>query len=220
MWGRHESVERDAERAPERLVTDGGRDALAERVRGLLYAGEEPVATLPVADGLVVATSHRLLVYTPDGDGPNLRVVEGPNVTGVGRDTTGDDRLRRPTALGVGGGLLATLAGLSFDPENPLETTPTDTGGVGIEGLLSPIQGLLDVVTLVDDLLVAVGVLALLGGLVGLAAYLVGRETTVVVAVAGDDDLRVAAGGTTAEELRSFASTAGVDYNPPSFRSS
>lgn len=181
----------------------------ADPIRALTYDGERIDAELRFSDGALVATSHRLLAVTPDGDGPNLRTVHRPNVTGVGR-ARGGRRFLRPLAATAGVGTLALVGGSLFSVESAADTVPT-TEGFG--GVLGPIRTLLGLVGVVDELLLLVGALLLLVG-VGLAGvWLTVRRPVVVVSRAGSEPMRVPADGVTERRLREFARDADVAYD-------
>jgi hypothetical protein len=182
----------------------------------LTYAGEEPTATLPVRDGVVVATTHRLLVYTPRGDGVVLQTVAAPNVVGLGYTATGNGRWR-PALVAFAAGVAGLLAGQTVSIEPPSVAT-ADSPAVG--GGLETVTAVIGLVGLVDELLTAVGAVALLVAVGLLASDTASRDPRVVVRVAGDDPLTVPAGETDAGRVESFAASVGVDYSPPSFRSS
>lgn len=175
---------------------------------GLLYGGETTVATLAIPDGRIVATSHRLLILTPEGDGPNMRTVDRPNVAGFSRRTNGRQFLR-PTAYAFGGGLTAILLGSTLSLDGLSESVPTDGPAAG---LLGPIGTLLDLVGLLDELLVAVGAIGVLIGSVIATVWLLVRESVIVVRVAGDDSIRVTAGSLDGRRVKRFASEAGFGF--------
>lgn len=177
-------------------------------IDSLLYAGETRRAQLPVSNGALVATSHRLLAVTPDGDGPNLRVVQRPNAEAVGRTTSGR-RFLRPAVWTLGGGTLAVAAGSVLSLQSMADAVPTVEG---FGGVLAPIRTVLSLVGIVDELLLVVGALALLAGVGVVAVWLVVREPVVTVSVAGDEPLRVPAAGVTDRELRAFADDADLQY--------
>lgn len=212
-----ERVETDGETGPDR--DDGG---VGGRIRSLLYAGEEPRAAVPVADGYLVATTHRLLVYTPRDDGANLEVVHGPNATAISHDASGNAQLLQPIVYTVGGGLLLVVLGTMLNVQGMSDAVPSmeGGGGVGVGSILAQIASLLSLVGLLDELMAVAGALALLVGTALTGAYLYTRRSEVVVRVAGESDLRIAAGSTTERETEAFAEEAGVDYSPPSFRRS
>jgi len=191
-------------------------DQTREHVERLTYAGEEPTATLPVRDGVLVATTHRLLVYTPRGDGAVLQTVEAPNVTGLGYATLGNGRWR-PALVAFAVGVASLLVGQTISvapPSVAVADSPVAGGGLGA------VTETIRLVGLLDELATVVGVGALLVAAGLLASDGISRDAQVVVRVAGDDPLRVSAGETDAAAVRSFASSVGVDYSPPSFRMS
>jgi len=191
-------------------------DQTRERVDRLTYAGEEPTATLSVRDGILVATTHRLLVYTPDDDGVVLQTVAAPNVTGVGH-TTGGNRRWRPALVAFAVGVAGLLVGQTLSVAPPsVASADSPVAGGGLDAVTETIR----LVGLLDELATVVGVGASLVAAGLLASDGISRKAQVVVRVAGDDPLVVSAGETDAAAVRSFAASVGVDYSPPSFRSS
>lgn len=191
-------------------------DLTRERVDRLTYAGEEPTATLPVRDGILVATTHRLLVYTPDGDGAVLQTVEAPNVTGLGYATLGNGRWR-PALVAFAVGVASLLVGQTVSVTPP-SVAAADSPAVG--GGLAVVTETIRLVGLLDELATVVGGVALLVAVGLLASDRASRDSQVVVQIAGADSLAVPAGETDATSVESFATSVGVDYSPPSFRSS
>lgn len=168
------------------------------RVDELLFDGESVRERVDAGTDLVVVTTHRVLAFTPDGEGANVRALDRPNVTGVEADTHGNaDRLRQAGVAGVGGfGCLAL--GLLLDLDTLVPTGGVDVAGsraVGIGGLLETIETLLGLFALLDDLLVVVGLVAMLAGVAAGGVYWTRREPGVTIAVAGDDDVRLSWAG-------------------------
>ena len=192
---------------------DAGSGESAGVGTDLLYAGEAVEATLPVANGRLVATSHRVLAYAPDsGERATLRDVHLVNVEDVRRSSSGFDWLVRPIAYCVVGGLAMVLGGslVSFDAMST--TMPEGAGATGVGGLLSMVGGVLSVLGFVDDFLRVVGALTLLVGaaLMGVYAYTRGHE--VVVEAEGEaDTLRVDAGDAARDAVERFRADAGVE---------
>jgi hypothetical protein len=168
-----------------------------ERAEGLLYEGESVRETVPVGAGGIVVTTHRLLAFTPDREGPNFRQVDRPNVDGAEVRTVGTFRFlqRAVKAFVVGGVLLA--AGLAVNLEGMVAGISLDSGGtastVGIGGMIGTLRTVLSLLARLDDLLRVFGALALALGAVLLAVYLWSRERLLVVAVAGGEDIELAA---------------------------
>jgi hypothetical protein len=174
-------------------TTDGEGEARLTPDRYLL-AGESVVDRLDVGRGWVAVTTHRVLVFDPTSGGRRFAAVDRPNVVGV-RTTHGGD----PTVLTLlsravvycvlllGAGVAARSFGLAS--LFALDTRVADTPGVG---------GLVTMLSLAGTLLgLFVDVLFLGGVVAGLAAFALagwyrhGREPTLVVERAGDDDLSV-----------------------------
>lgn len=164
------------------------------RAGELLFDGESVRERVDAGSDLVVVTTHRVLVFTPEGDGANFRAVDRPNVTGVRAGTHGNaDQLRRAAVAGAGG-LGALALGLLLDLDSLVPNGAVDLAGgsaAGIGGALETIETLLRIVALLDDLLVAAGLLALLAGVVLAGVYWTRREPELTITVAGDDDVQL-----------------------------
>jgi len=163
-----------------------------ERVEALLYEGETVADSVAWDGARVVLTSHRLLVFTPGGEGANFRAVDRPNVEGLetgARSRTGLlERGLRYGLLGavlVGAGAVVDLGGIV----DGVDLSGTDQLGLG--GLGATMQRLLGLLARLDQLLQAAGALGVLLGVALLAAWWYTREPTLRVAVAGGEDVRV-----------------------------
>jgi hypothetical protein len=196
-----------------------GRDGdVGDRIRSLLYAGEQPRAAMQIADGYLVATTHRLLVYTPRGDGANLQVVQRPNASALTHDASGNTMLLKPIVYTVGGGLLLAILGTVLDFGSMAGAVPSIEGpGIGVGSILAQVSSLLAMVAIVDEVMAVVGALSLLVGMLLIGVYLYTRQSEIVVTVAGESDLRIAAGSATNSDTETFAEEAGIEYSPPLF---
>jgi hypothetical protein len=165
-----------------------------ERVSDLLYDGEEIRDSVDVETSTVVVTSHRLLVFTPDGDGPNFRQVDRPNVDGVSAGTRSEtERLEQGVRYGVIGAVLV-IAGTVIDLDSLLGDVSGATQSAsefGFGGFMGTLQSMMALLTRLDELLQIAGVLALFLSVVLLGVYWYTREPTLVIEVAGDDDVHV-----------------------------
>lgn len=165
------------------------------RVEELLYDGESVTETVDVGSARVVVTSHRVLAFASDTDGPNFRQVDRPNVVGVstGAQTRGD-LLERTVRVGVIGVVLVA-AGWVLDfgaIVGDVDLTGGQaTGQVGIGGILGPLQTMLAVLSTLDLYMQLVGALCLLLAVVLFGVYWMGRTPTLVIEVAGEDDIHV-----------------------------
>ncbi|SHG48506.1 hypothetical protein [Halobaculum gomorrense] len=195
-----------------------GGDARAtsgtDSVESLLYAGEEVRASLPVADGRLVATSHRVLAFAPDADPDEratLRAVHRVNVTDVSPSSTATDWLVRPIAYAVGGGLAMVLGGSMVSLDSMRATTPEGAGAAGLGGLLSMVGSVLSVLSLVDDVLRVLGALSLLLGAALMGVYAATRGREVVVETEGEaDTLRLDAAGVDDDAVDRFRADAEI----------
>lgn len=182
------------DRVAERLGADTADPRWRDQLAELLYDGESVRETVDVGDARVVVTSHRVLAFDPNADGKRFQQVQRPNVLGV---TTGANTERSLLARGsrwiaYGGIMIVTGALVDLDSVLGDVSLGGSGGGVGLGGVLGVLQGMLDLLRQLDDLLQFVGGLVLLLGGLALGAYLLTRDTCLVVRVAGDDaDLRV-----------------------------
>lgn len=164
-----------------------------ERAEALLYDGESIQTEVRVGDGGVVVTSHRVLVFTPDREGPNYRQVDRPNVDGVSATTSGNGEFLElgVKALVVGGVL--TAAGMAVSLDGMVESASLDggqaAGAIGIGGMMGLLQTTLSLLAQLDDLMRLFGGLALAFAAVVLGVYAWSREDLLVIAVAGGDDI-------------------------------
>ena len=167
-----------------------------DRADELLYDGEESIERVRIGEGGVVVTSHRVLVFTPGGDGANFRDVDRPNVVGVAAGTSGEWAFleRAIKALVAGGVLLVAGQTVSLDSMVEGIEIGASAGQVGMGGMLGLLQTFLSLMAQLDELLTLFGALALLFGAIVLGVYAWSREAELVVSVAGDEeDLRLPA---------------------------
>ncbi|WP_313691589.1 hypothetical protein [Halorarum halobium] len=190
-------------------TSDGDR---AERdpdpeLDALLYDGETAEASVPLDDGRLVRTSHRLLLYTPETDGRTLTVVQGPNVEDVSLSASGRGAYVSPAlkSVLVGGVLLAAGSVVPVDGMAGAAPSSAGAGATGMGGTITLLGDVMGVIALLDDALRTLGALVLLGGVALLGLYLRSRKREVVVSVAGDEDLTLPAGGVTEADVARVA---------------
>lgn len=168
-----------------------------ERAGDLLYDGESIREHVRVGDGGVVVTSHRLLAFTPDRDGPNFRQVDRPNVEGVDRTTVGDAEFLEQGLKALVAGVVLVAAGQMVSLDSLVSGVSLDSSGaagaMGLGGMLGALQGMLRLLAQLDDIMTLFGGLALALSAVVLAVYHWSRERVLVVSVAGDEDIELAA---------------------------
>ncbi|CCQ34491.1 hypothetical protein HLRTI_002097 [Halorhabdus tiamatea SARL4B] len=175
----------------------------SDRVEELLYEGEEVTERVSAGDANVIVTTHRVLAFTPEMDGENFRQVERPNVTEVAVRSDGETRFLmtgfRAGLFGVvllGVGMAVDFGALMGD----IDLTDTSTGQLGIGGILGMVQGMISIISSLDDYMRMLGALLLLVALVPVAVYLYSRETRLVLTIAGGADLPIATSPDDAEE--------------------
>ncbi|EMA22537.1 hypothetical protein [Haloarcula argentinensis] len=167
------------------------------RAESLLYDGEVIEADVRLDRGGVVVTSHRVLVFTPDREGSNYRQVDRPNVEGVNVTTSGDWSFLELGVKALVIGVVLVAAGMTVSLDSLVSNVSLDSGGaasaVGIGGMLGMLQTMLTLMAQLDDLMRLFGGLALAFAAVVLGVYLWSRDRLLVVRVAGDDDIELAA---------------------------
>lgn len=165
-----------------------------DRVDDLLYEGETARERLDLDDAHVVVTSHRVLAFTPHTQEANFRQVDRPNVVGVGTGAREPWNLLRPALLTGGTGLSLLVVGLLFDPSSLFGGTDVDTSAAeefGLDGVVELTQLMLAFLVNLDAVLGALGLVALTVAAILGGAYWYLRTPTLVIRVAGDDNIHV-----------------------------
>ncbi|MFB6128842.1 MAG: hypothetical protein ABEJ47_03680 [Halorhabdus sp.] len=176
----------------------------SDRVEELLYEGEEVTERVSAGDAHVVVTTHRVLAFTPSMDGENFRQVERPNVTDVAVRSDGESRFLMAGLRAGLFGIVLLAIGLAVDfgaLMGDIDLGDASTGRLGIGGILGMVQGMISILSHLDEYMRMIGALLLLVALVPIAVYLYSRKTRLVLAVAGDDDLPVATSPDEAEAI-------------------
>ena len=153
----------------------------------------------------VVVTNQRVLAFTPEGDGPNFRAIERPNVEGASLQHSGETGYLEYVGKGALAGVAGIAIGLTVDFGGlfAIESVSSDGAGAvgagGLTQLLAQINSLLD---MADEALLVGGLLALALALGALGMYIESRSYDLVVDVAGEDDLRVRAPSSATDQDR------------------
>ena len=167
-----------------------------ERATTLLFDGETIETDLRVGSGGLVVTSHRLLAFTPDGDGSNYRAVDRPNVEGARTTTIGEARfLEQGVKSLIVGGVLV-VAGQVVSLDSMVAGISLSTGGagaVGIGRLMGTLRTMLALLAQLDDIMTLFGGLALALSAVTLGVYAWSREQVLEIRVAGDEPIHLPA---------------------------
>lgn len=179
----------------------GGRDTVdptvqwRDEVERLLYEGETVEETVEMAEGAtVVVTSHRVLAFKPSLEGANFEQVDRPNVEGVSTGALAEsDLLGRALQWGViglvllAGGFLVNLDSLV----GQVDLSSASAGRIGIGGFMGMMQTVMDLLALLDDGMRLFGAIFLLLAAVLVGVYVLTRDRTLVIRVAGNDDVHV-----------------------------
>ncbi|MDZ7849906.1 MAG: hypothetical protein U5K70_03520 [Halodesulfurarchaeum sp.] len=188
----------------------------------LLYAGETVLAKVAGHEAAIAVTSHRVLVFTPGVEGPNVQTFHRPNVTGLSKRASGSGRWLRAGAKWLVLGVALTIVGSLIDLEGVLGNVSTE--GTAGEVDVGWIGGLFDlfstVFALLDDVLLLGGILSSIAGLVFVAGYLKSRASVVTIEVAGEGDVDLPAAGFSDSDVGKLADaidpTVAVDSKPSS----
>ncbi|MFC6864010.1 hypothetical protein ACFQGE_11150 [Halomicroarcula sp. GCM10025817] len=168
-----------------------------ERAGDLLYDGETVETEVRVGTGGLVVTSHRVLAFTPDRDGPNYRAVDRPNVEGVDVTTSGEPTFLEQGIKALVAGVVLVAAGQFVSFDSMVAGVAVDGGqaasAVGIGQMLGLLQTMLTLLAQLDDLMQLFGGLALALAAVVLGVYAWSRERVLVVRVAGGEDVTLSA---------------------------
>lgn len=167
-----------------------------ERARQRLRDGETVEASVPVGGNAVVVTNQRLLVFAPEGEGRNFRAVERPNVEDVRVETVGDEKWVPYIGRGALLGLVGLALGLTVEFESLLAVGDLDlsgAGATGVGGLVAVLESVARLLAVLDDVLLVGGLLALAAALGAFGMYVESRQQTLVIGVAGGDDVHVLA---------------------------
>ena len=163
----------------------------------LLYEGESVLAKVAGREAAIIVTSHRVLVLTPETDGPNVRTFHRPNVTGMTKDASGTDRWLGAGAKWLVLGIALTIVGSLLDLEGVLGNVSTQgtASEVGV-GWIGGMFGLFSTAfALLDDVLLLGGVLSIFAGVFLVAWYFKSRASVVTIEVAGDANVELPAAG-------------------------
>lgn len=165
-----------------------------DRVDDLLYSGESVVDSVDFESASVVVTSHRVLTFDPGSDGATFQQVDRPNVEGVSTGAQSDRGLLERGVKTLLVGVVLVGAGLVVDFGSLVGGA--DLGGqstqeLGMGGIMGTLQRLLSLISQLDYLMRVFGALALVLGVVFLGVYWLTRDSTLVIEVAGGDDIHV-----------------------------
>lgn len=165
----------------------------SDRVDQLLFDGETVESNVDVGAGTVVVTSHRVLVFTPDGDGPRYRAIDRPNVLGIEHRGVSPYDVRSTVAkLGIGA-MLLVLLGIVVDPQ-ALIPRPDLSSAQGAGGMVGPVETMLDAFYALDEVALVLGALLAIAGAGLLGVQLATRSERLAIEIAGEDDVLLSFG--------------------------
>lgn len=164
------------------------------RAEDLCYEGEEVTESVSLGEGGVVVTTHRVLAFAPESEGKPFQEAKRPNVEDVRRSDVGTlaHVVRAVKLLVVGAVLVVVGVVLDLDAlVGDVGLSGTGGAGVGLGGVMGLLRTMLDLIAMLDDLMVLGGALALLAAAAMFGVYLWSTESSLVVDVAGGDELEV-----------------------------
>lgn len=169
--------------------------ATDDRLDSMLFQGEEVEEEFTMEGARVAVTTHRVLVFTPDGDanGRLFDHADRPNVLDANVQTSGRDSYAgwgvKSAVYGVvflGGGFVVQSSGI-LNTLGAIET-PESGPGAGIAQFAAMLP---TVFTLLITGLLLVGALLLLAGAALGGLYYTSRSCELVIERAGRDAIRV-----------------------------
>ena len=193
--------------------------ATDDRLSNMLFQGEEVEEEFTVEGARIAVTTHRVLVFTPDGEGRRFDHADRPNVLDATVETSGRGSYVKWGVKSGVYGVILLAGGLLLKTSGVLDSfagsqAPTDAPGAGIAQTLSFLPAAL--VTLTDALLV-VGVLLVVGAAALVGLYFRSRERELVIERAGRDPMRVRLRGDDGEQAaRRLRAAVGTGSKPPS----
>lgn len=193
----------------------------SERARERLRTGESVEETIPVGGNGIVVTSQRVLAFTPEGDGPNFRAIERPNIDGATLTHVGGTGWLEYVGKGALAGVLGVALGLTVDFGGMFAlggVSSRGAGAVGAGGLTRILGTLNSLLGKVDEALLVGGLLALVFALGALGMFIESRTYTLVIEVAGDEDCHVRAPSSADEQDLRLERALGEDRFAPTDR--
>jgi hypothetical protein len=193
--------------------------ATDDRLASMLFQGEEIEDEFTVKGARVAVTTHRVLVFTPDGDGRRFDHADRPNVLDASVETTGRSSY---VGWGVRTGIYGTVllgSGILLKSSGVLDqldgTAPsTDAPGAEIAQMVSLLPKLLGTLT---NVLLVVGGLLLLAAVALVGLYYESRKRELVIERAGREPMRAPVSGEDAERVaRQLRTTVGTGSKPRS----
>lgn len=173
-------------------------DRWSERASGRLRDGERIERSLPVGENGVVVTSHRVLAFTPEGDGANYRAIERPNVEDAALQTIGNTGWLEYVLKGGLAGVAGVGIGYTMDFGNFFSMdsiTGSGASQVGMGGMLQVLAQINRLLDMLDDALLVGGLLGFVIALGALGMFVESRTRYLVIEVAGEEAVQVPAAG-------------------------
>ena len=191
--------------------------ATDDRLASMLFQGEEIKEEFTVEGARIAVTTHRVLVFTPSGDGRRFDHADRPNVLDATVETTG-----RSSYVGWGvktavygtillaSGFLLRTSGIVDELGGT--TAPADAPGAEAAEMVSLLPTLLGTLT---NVLLVVGGLLVIAAVALAGLYYDSRERELVIERAGRDPMRVPVYGERGEQVaRQLRTAVGTGSKP------
>ncbi len=154
----------------------------------LRYAGEDVVERIDMGESRIAVTTHRVLVATPGGPRSRFRSVHLPNVLGIEQSVRTHGRARRRALRAGVYAVVLSAAGVFLDLDGLVASVDL-SGTEVLGGIATSIERLLSLLALLDDLLLAAGLLAGVVAVAFVVRYVRHRKREFRIEVAGDDPI-------------------------------
>ncbi|WP_458208408.1 hypothetical protein [Haladaptatus sp. NG-SE-30] len=188
-----------------------------DRLLDMLFAGEEIEEEIELTGARIAVTSHRVLAFMPEGGGRRFDHEDRPNVLDARVEPAGQQNYLswsvRSLVYGtilLGGGYLITSSGILTQ----LGGTNTPDGQV-VGGVKQLVTFMIDMFSILTDVLLLVGGVLVFTALVLGSLYLSSRSEELVIERAGRDPICVPVDGKEAEDAaRRIRETLGTSSKP------
>ncbi len=171
-------------------TTRGAEQPAAVELQDVLFGGESLDAAVQLDNATIGVSSHRVLAYRPDGDGPVLQTAHRANVRDIAVSTAGTTTAGyRAVRFGVYT-LILVAAGSLIELDTIMEPVSAPTG-MGMGGAVSLLNLVVRLIGYVDEALLFAGFATAVVTVFFVARYLNSRDRVLEITRAGDDPLRI-----------------------------
>lgn len=171
-------------------ATPGAEQPAVEELQAFLFGGESVDAAIQLDDATVGVSSHRILAYRPDGDGPALQTAHRANVTDITLATSGATTAGyRAVRFGVYT-LILGAAGSLIELDSIMEPVSAPTG-MGMGSAVALLNLVVRLIGYFDEVLLFASLATAAVTLFFIARYLNSRNRVLEITRAGGEPLRI-----------------------------